>query len=168
MSTKLQSIKSSLKKQADQRGVGIIEVLVALVVVSFGVLGMASLQLTGMQHSTGGFNRSKALLFTEDVASRMRINTDGVEKAFYGSFDSASLGGCGVKPAKMCQATTKNPNPPICTAQDLAVYDLFTVACGDIDSKNSAIDGVTTALPGGRITVTCKKVVVRRVIKQTY
>jgi len=31
-----------------QQGVGIVEVLVALVVVSLGVLGMASLQLTGM------------------------------------------------------------------------------------------------------------------------
>ena len=32
-----------------QQGVGIIEVLIALVVVSLGVLGMASLQLTGIK-----------------------------------------------------------------------------------------------------------------------
>ena len=45
-----------------QRGVGIIEVLVALVVVSLGVLGMANLQLTGIKHSNSGYNRAKALM----------------------------------------------------------------------------------------------------------
>ena len=65
-------------RHRSQRGLGIIEVLVALVVVSFGVLGMASLQLTGMKHSSSGFNRSKALLFAENMATRMRINDAGV------------------------------------------------------------------------------------------
>ena len=154
MSTKLRTIQNSFKKHADQRGVGIIEVLVALVVVSFGVLGMASLQLTGMKHSTGGFNRSKALMFTENVAARMRINSVGVEKAYYGNFDSAAGLGCGTNP-KICQATPSNLNPESCTAQELATFDLFTVACGDIDSSSNAREGATTALPGGQITVTC-------------
>ncbi len=154
MSTKLQSIQNGFKKHADQRGVGIIEVLVALVVVSFGVLGMASLQLTGMQHSTGGFNRSKALMFTENVSARMRINSDGVKNAYYGSFDSSAGLGCGTIP-KICQATPNNLNPESCSVEELAQFDLFTVACGDIDGSNNAREGVTTALPGGQITVAC-------------
>ena len=55
-----------------ERGLGLIEVLIALVIVSFGVLGMAGLQLTGMKHSAGGLERSKALLFAENIAARMR------------------------------------------------------------------------------------------------
>ena len=63
-----------------QSGVGIIEVLIALVVVSLGVLGMASLQLTGMKHSSSGYNRSMAVLFAENMASRMRAQTHKVLK----------------------------------------------------------------------------------------
>lgn len=155
MSIKLRAIQNSFKKHADQRGVGIIEVLVALVVVSFGVLGMASLQLTGMQHSTGGFNRSKALMFTENVSARMRINSDGVKNAYYGNFDSSVGLGCGTNP-KICQATPSNLNPESCSVEELAQFDLFSVACGDIDGASNAREGVTTALPGGRITVSCE------------
>ncbi len=155
MKTQLRNINNSFKKHADQRGIGIIEVLVALVVVSFGVLGMASLQLTGMKHSTGGFNRSKALMFTEDVATRMRINSDGVEKAYYGSFDSTTFGGCGSIPAKMCQATPTDDKPAVCNSQELATHDLFIVACGDTDTAENARDGVMTALPSGQISITC-------------
>jgi len=61
-------------------GVGILEILVALVVVSIGVLGVAGLQLTGMKHSAGGYNRFKATLFAENLAARMRTNTLAVDR----------------------------------------------------------------------------------------
>ncbi|MEE9333249.1 MAG: type IV pilus modification protein PilV [Granulosicoccaceae bacterium] len=155
MNKRLQTINNSVKRHADQRGIGIIEILVALVVVSFGVLGMASLQLTGMKHSTGGFNRSKALMFAESIATRMRINSVGVENAYYGDFNSDLSLSCGTNP-KICQATPGNPNPQLCTTQELAAFDLFTVACGDIDGSSNAREGVTTALPGGQISVACE------------
>ena len=60
--------------RAAQRGLGIIEVLVALVVVSLGVLGVAGLQLTGMKHSAGSLYRAQALSLAEDMAERMRLN----------------------------------------------------------------------------------------------
>ena len=137
-----------------QRGVGIIEVLVALVVVSFGVLGMASLQLTGMKHSTGGFNRSKALLYAENIASRMRINESGVDKLFYADYDSNGTDCTADIPAKICQATPGNLNPDDCSDQDLAVFDLYTMACGDI-GNTGADNGVLSALPEGQLTVVC-------------
>ncbi len=140
--------------KSKQGGVGIIEVLVALVVVSFGVLGMASLQLTGMKHSTGGFNRSKALLYAENIASRMRINESGVDKLYYANFDSTGTD-CAVDiPAKICQATPGDLNPADCNDQDLALFDLYTMACGDI-GNSGADNGVMSALPQGQITVVC-------------
>jgi len=142
------------KNQIRQRGVGIIEVLVALVVVSFGVLGMASLQLTGMKHSTGGFNRAKALMFSENIATRMRINEKGVETGKYGNFDSSTGLNCGSVP-KQCQATPSKPNPPMCNPEDLAKIDLFTLACGDITNAGTPADGVQESLPSGQVTVIC-------------
>lgn len=145
------------KRQKDKRkqsGVGIIEVLVALVVVSFGVLGMASLQLTGMKHSTGGFNRSKALLQAENIASRMRINESGVDKFYYANFDSKGIDCATDVPVKICQATPGDLNPEECNDQELATFDLYTMACGDI-GNSGADNGVMSALPEGQLTIVC-------------
>ncbi len=147
----MSQLKKHTRKQ--QSGIGLIEVLVALVVVSVGVLGMASLQLTGMQHSTGGFNRSKALLFAENIATRMRINETGVDKSFYANFDSDGMV-CATAPAQICQATPGNLNPAACNDEQLAEFDLYSVACGDIGTTG-ADDGVIAALPQGQITVVC-------------
>jgi len=136
-----------------QRGLGIIEVLVALVVVSFGVLGMASLQLTGMKHSTGGYNRSKALMFTENMATRMRVNSTGVEQARYATFDSDTLN-CDIPPDPYCQATLVGGEVLSCDAGQLAAFDFFSVACGDV-GKSAAEDGVKRKLRDGRLTVDC-------------
>lgn len=136
-----------------QRGLGIIEVLVALVVVSFGVLGMASLQLTGMKHSSSGFNRSKALLFAENMATRMRINDTGVAALNYDAIDSSTIA-CNVQPNPYCQATVGGGAVPSCSASELAAFDRFSVACGDWGSAG-ADKGVNGDLPNGRLQVVC-------------
>jgi len=136
-----------------QQGVGIVEVLVALVVVSLGVLGMASLQLTGMQHSSGGYNRSKALLYAEDIATRMRTNRTAIDGATsFASYDSGEEG-CAARPSPYCQASVAGAAER-CDATELAEFDLFTVACGDW-GPNGAEDGVIGSLPNGQLTVEC-------------
>ena len=135
-----------------QRGVGIVEVLVALVVVSLGVLGMASLQLTGMQHSNGGYNRSKALLFAEDMATRMRTNRVAVGNDGFLSFDS-STNGCGARPTPYCQASVSGAAER-CDSNELAEFDKFIVSCGDW-GPGGADSGVIGSLPNGQLTIVC-------------
>ena len=136
-----------------QSGLGVIEVLVALVVVSFGVLGMASLQLTGMKHSSGGFNRSKALLYAQSMATRIRLNEVSVDALDYAGFDSASLS-CAVPPSPYCQASPGVANTPACAPDELAAFDLFSVSCGDLGTQG-ADKGVIGTLPNGALNVTC-------------
>ncbi len=143
----------SLQSKSNQRGIGILEVLIALVVVSFGVLGMASLQLTGMKHSSGGFNRTKALLYVQGMSGRIRLNTEAVESLAYAGFDSASLS-CDTPPAPYCQASPVNANAADCNPEQLAAFDLFTMSCGDLGS-DGAKDGVLGTLPSGNLSVTC-------------
>ena len=145
-----------------QRGLGLIEVLVALVVVSLGVLGMAGLQLTGMKHSSGGFNRSKALLFAENMAVRMRVNEPGVLAGDYDGFDTDGWGGsCTAPPASYCQASMSAGSATeadSCDTGELADFDLWSVACGDwgTDADGDAVgEGVLGALPDGRLQVSC-------------
>ena len=139
-----------------QTGLGIIEVLVALVIVSFGVLGMAGLQLTGMKHSTNGFNRSKALMLTENLATRMRINRTGVLAGHYiGTRDGTS---CATRPVPYCQAFA-GTDAQSCTVEQLAQFDLFSVACGDwgTGGANAGVAGMLP--PGAQLDVTCNEAV---------
>ncbi len=57
-----------------QRGVGLIEVLITLLVVAIGLLGMASLQARGQQAEMESYQRSQALILLEDMANRMNAN----------------------------------------------------------------------------------------------
>lgn len=147
----------SRKTRGRQKGVGLIEVLIALVVVSIGVLGMASLQLTGMKHSSGSFNRAKALLYAQSMATRIRLNPvsvagDGVDDYDYDNFDSTGFS-CTVPPVPYCQARA-GAATPACNPEELATLDLFSVACGDV-VNGDADKGVIGTLPNGTLTVEC-------------
>jgi len=136
-----------------QRGVGIVEVLVALIVISFGVLGMAGLQLTGMKQSSSGFNRAKAVMLAESMATRMRINRAGVANGDYSNFDSSQLS-CNVPPTPYCQPYGQAGSQS-CDAGELADFDLFSIACGEWDGQTVS-GGVAEMLPGGAsLTVVC-------------
>lgn len=136
--------------QPNQRGVSIIEVLIAVVVVSIGMLGIAGLQLTGMKQSTSGFNRSKATLFAEDIASRMRLNVNGVLDGDYDGHDSSVGGYCAAFTGPRCDASATTPATS-CSTDELAAFDLYSVSCG-LDG-NSGVNG--SDLPNGRLQVDC-------------
>jgi type IV pilus assembly protein PilV len=57
-----------------QRGMTLIEILVAVVVLSVGLLGLAGLQLKGMQVNQGSVYRWQAAMLAEDIADRMRAD----------------------------------------------------------------------------------------------
>lgn len=59
---------------SQQRGFGLIEILVALLILAIGLLGMASLQTTSLQQTTGSQTRTQAILLAEDMVERIRAN----------------------------------------------------------------------------------------------
>ena len=63
-------------KRKTQRGTTLIEVLVALVVLSVGLLGIAALQMTSLRNNRGAHLRSQAQVLAYDIADRMRANRD--------------------------------------------------------------------------------------------
>lgn len=56
------------------RGFTLVEALVALVVLSIGLLGIASLQLSSLRWNHGASMRSQATLLAYDIVDRMRVN----------------------------------------------------------------------------------------------
>jgi type IV pilus assembly protein PilV len=72
-----------------QRGTTLIETMVALLVLSVGLLGVAALQMTSLRNNRGAHLRSQAQVMAYDIADRMRANRDA---ALVGSYNIA-LGG---------------------------------------------------------------------------
>jgi type IV pilus assembly protein PilV len=57
-----------------QAGFGIVEVMVALVVLAVGMLGIASLYVTTLQSSGSAISRMQAVSLAADLADRIRAN----------------------------------------------------------------------------------------------
>ncbi len=61
-----------------QAGVGLMEVLVALLLLAIGVLGFVALQYRAIEASSEGENRVHAINLARDVAEKIRTNRDGL------------------------------------------------------------------------------------------
>ena len=55
-----------------QAGVGLIEVLIALVILSLGMLGMAGLQMWSLKSNQGSMERGMAVMQTHTIVDSMR------------------------------------------------------------------------------------------------
>jgi len=119
-----------LRKNA-YKGFSLLEVLITILVVSFGLLGMAALIVSGARGNNVAHYRSIASKQTEDIADRMRANLAGI---LAGSYDSLSASIPGDIPD--CKTAT-------CTETQMATFDH-----AQWNTANSIL------LPDGKGTVT--------------
>jgi type IV pilus assembly protein PilV len=110
-----------------QRGLSIVEALVALVVIAVGMLGIAGLYLSSLQASRTAKLRTQAVQLVGSLADRIRANRDAAI-----AYDTAQYGGAPQKHS--CDTAT-------CTAANLAEDDLSRW----MDDLKDPISG----LPGG-------------------
>ncbi len=92
------------------RGFSLLEILVALLVLSVGLLGLAGLQLNGLRSNQDSYNLSQAMAQAYDMADRMRANMTGIAAYATNSTVIPSDPGC----------ITGG-----CSSPQLAQYDLF-------------------------------------------
>ncbi len=97
------------------RGFSLIEVLVALLVLSIGLLGLAALQTTGLKFNHQSYERTQATLQAYDIIDRIRTNKSGAGGAVNTTYDNVSLGSV---PGTTDCATTS------CDGTQLAEYDI--------------------------------------------
>ncbi len=64
-------------------GFTIVEVLISLLILSVGLMGLASLQVVGLQNTQGGAQRAQAAYLAYDITDRMRTNTAAVTAGSY-------------------------------------------------------------------------------------
>ena len=75
-------------KPSLQRGVSLLEVLVAVVILSVGLLGLAGLQLSALRNNQSSAERSNAVMLTYSILEAMRADPDAVRSS---AFDIASV-----------------------------------------------------------------------------
>ncbi len=63
-----------LRHTTYQRGLTLVEAMIALLVISVGLLGIASLQLTAMNQNASSLNHSQAVWYAYEMSDRIRAN----------------------------------------------------------------------------------------------
>ncbi len=106
-------------------GYSLIEVLIALLVLSIGLLGIAGMQLTGLKENQNAQYRTQAIYLANDMADRMRANPAGVTAGSYNTIDSTSDASYDTQPA--CAAT--------CTAAEIANIDAYEWLSGNVTTS---------------------------------
>jgi type IV pilus assembly protein PilV len=84
-------------RSSRQRGVSLIEVLVSVLLLTFGIVGMAGLQFNGTKFNHSAYLRSQGTSLAYDVADRMRANlAESYLTGFADVFDVGVGPACGV------------------------------------------------------------------------
>ena len=136
-----------------QRGVGMIEVLVTLFILSVGLLGVASLQFIGSLSNADALNRSQSVLVAQQLSERLRasaymstvgdglvVDNDYFDQDLYNFANLTCSGGgqpyncyCLNVPAAIPDCRGGN-----CTASQMAAYDAYEVSCSAV-ATNPAV-----------------------------
>ncbi len=86
------------RKGARERGFSLLEVLIAMVVLSIGLLGIAAMSIESFRHGQSALLRSKALNLAADMADTIRANRRALQvdpNAFVVGFaDDGTDNGC--------------------------------------------------------------------------
>ncbi len=113
-----------------QKGIGLIEILIAVVIMSLGFLAAARMQVEGMRFSQSAYYQSQAYFLASDMIDRMRSNIAGVEQGYYdgqGTSADADDPGCALTP---------------CNSLGIARQDLF-----DWSASLHSLQGASSFIP---------------------
>ncbi|MDO6513887.1 MULTISPECIES: type IV pilus modification protein PilV [Neptuniibacter] len=75
--------------QKKQQGTTLIEVLIAVVIISIGLLSVAALQTVALKSNNGSYYRSQATFLAYDLADRIRAAPESAED---GDYDDGQAG----------------------------------------------------------------------------
>ena len=82
------------KRLSRQSGTTLMEVLVSLLVLSFGMLGMAGVQGVSLRGNQAAYYRTMATNFSGDIVERMRANLAAVDAGSYDNVAGGATASC--------------------------------------------------------------------------
>ncbi len=98
-------------------------------IVAIGLLGLASMQLHGMQGNSGALTRTQASFIANDIATRMRVNKLAMDNNDYSSADYNRS--CAALARPDCLTTS-------CTSSEIAQVDIADFICAAENSLPNA------------------------------
>jgi type IV pilus assembly protein PilV len=121
---------SSLRRQ---RGITLIESLVAIVVMALGIFGIMGVQMRTLAETQTGVRRAQAIRLTEDLSERLRVSPNALLslKDYESGYDK-----------KGSDLTATNCSSAVCTPAEQTKYDL-----------KQWITTVQQTLPGGQASI---------------
>ena len=137
-----------------QTGVGLIEVLISLFVISIGMLGLVGLQFTVSTSNQDAYVKSQATIIIESLADRIRLNRqyqnrddttiparDLTDNAYttLSNYNFRSLSSCSTNEFEcFCESVPSSitncrdegdTNANLCTADQTAIFDAYETSC---------------------------------------
>ena len=97
-----------------QAGISLLEVLIALLVLTIGALGFAGLQMTSLNQSTAANHRVTAVLIAQDAVERMELNPGERDAYLDNAWAAGSFGGA---PSDTCIGSS-------CTSAGIVTWDV--------------------------------------------
>jgi type IV pilus assembly protein PilV len=139
-----------LSARADQHGVMLVEVLIALLVFSVGVLGLVGLQASAVQQSSQARYRTEAMLLANDLFGQMWVAPSRTAAALAANFGSVSAGTGYVawktKVASTLPGSTTHPPEVVVTP----IAPLFSIVAG------ASAPAAAELTPTARVTITVR------------
>ena len=137
-----------------QRGFSLIEVLVAALILSTGLLGIAGLQIVASKGTQQSLMEQQAMGVVQNMIERMRSNREGVIDGHY-TLDTENFDCSQDLPA--CYGAAAD-----CEAKDIALVDQLNIVCGKYPGGGPNTGGVVSTgadnvpiLVDGKLTVQC-------------
>jgi type IV pilus assembly protein PilV len=121
-----------IQHHSSQKGFTLLEAMIALVIFSISLIGIAGLQSQSLSFSQSAYLRSQATYLVYDMLDRMRANREAAES---GNYD-VSLGT--TAPTATCMGTGSS-----CSQANIASADIY-----------EWLQNVKTTMPGGDASVT--------------
>jgi len=116
-----------MKIEAAQAGVGLIEVMVALLLLAVAVLGFSALQMSAIKATDESLMRTRSLAIMRGGAEAMRNNPSGIaafKAAINGSSNAINIDGRSItKDSCITNAATAPTAAQTCTINQLATRD---------------------------------------------
>jgi type IV pilus assembly protein PilV len=114
-----------------QTGIGLVEILIAVLIMSLGFLATAQMQIQSMRNSRSSYYQSQAYFLANDIIDRMRTNIDGVATGFYDNVQTTAA------------ATNPGCSTKVCSDNELAQQDLYEWSA-NLHDLNGASNFVST------------------------
>ena len=105
-------------------GFAMLEVLISILVIAFGLLGLAGLQGFSIRNNHNAYLRGQATLFAYDIADRIRANRRGFDNGNYSL--GTAVGNYSLGTVVDTAACHPSGTPSGCSTGEMAGYDLFT------------------------------------------